>query len=385
MRSSCTSKPWNGSPKTQALFLGHRPNSTLWPYLKERRTLQWGGMSDPFCTYEQKHGHGLALLRFFREIDYPICFSTKGTWWTKDERYMSLFRGNKNWNVKVSIVTGDEAKAKEIEKGVPTVAERLRAIERIAKSGCDGATLRLRPFMIGISNPGHEQLIRDAGAAGAGAVSTEFFCLELRSRWMREHGLPVFSRLSGLDYAAFYRQNSEGAGYLRLGRAVKLPFMYQMQAAATQAGMRFYSSDAHTKDFSCGGSCCGLGEHFNYSRGQFSQAMFLAKTNGSVRWSEIASDMAHLEWPWVKAEGHNRGSTEKAAQFHFHTMKEYLRWLWNNTKAANSPAVYFAGVLKPDGLDSDENVVYRYCGTPPVVGSSPEAFAQSAAPAKKGG
>ena len=47
-------------------------------YIRQRIPMQWGGLSDPFCGFEKKLGVGLELLRFFREIDYPICFSTKG-------------------------------------------------------------------------------------------------------------------------------------------------------------------------------------------------------------------------------------------------------------------------------------------------------------------
>ena len=64
-------------------------------YVKERRTLQWGGLSDQFDGYERQHGVTLELLRFFKEIDYPITFSTKSTWWLDDPRYTDLFKGQR--------------------------------------------------------------------------------------------------------------------------------------------------------------------------------------------------------------------------------------------------------------------------------------------------
>ena len=57
------------------------------PYIKERKVMQWGSMSDQFDNFERKYGTTLELLRFFKDIDYPLCFSTKGAWFTKDERY----------------------------------------------------------------------------------------------------------------------------------------------------------------------------------------------------------------------------------------------------------------------------------------------------------
>ena len=90
------------------LFTGGGPPSQFDTYIAQRKALQWGGMSDPFDEHERKHGVTLELLRFFREIEYPICFSTKAAWWTKDERYAEVFRGAKHFNCKFSIITLDE-------------------------------------------------------------------------------------------------------------------------------------------------------------------------------------------------------------------------------------------------------------------------------------
>lgn len=174
-------------------------------YIKQRRVMQWGGLSDEFDGYERKYGVTLDLLRFFKEINYPLCFSTKATWFTKDERYMELIRGQKNWNFKFSIITKDAEKARIMEKGVPSPEERLKAIEHIANAGAGGATLRLRPFIIGISTPTYLDLIRDAGNRGATALSTEFMCVEQRSNTLKER-MPIFNQLCGFDFMAFYKK-----------------------------------------------------------------------------------------------------------------------------------------------------------------------------------
>ena len=115
-------------------------------YIKQRKVMQWGGMSDQFDNFERKFGKTLELLRFFKDIDYPLCFSTKATWFTKDERYMELIRGQKNWNFKFSIITLDERKAHIIERGVDSPEERLKAIERIANAGAGGGDIKIASF-----------------------------------------------------------------------------------------------------------------------------------------------------------------------------------------------------------------------------------------------
>lgn len=115
-------------------------------YIKQRKVMQWGGMSDQFDNFERKFGKTLELLRFFKDIDYPLCFSTKATWFTKDERYMELIRGQNNWNFKFSIITLDERKAHIIERGVDSPEERLKAIERIANAGAGGGDIKIASF-----------------------------------------------------------------------------------------------------------------------------------------------------------------------------------------------------------------------------------------------
>ena len=330
-------------------------------YIKQRRVMQWGGLSDQFDGFERKYGQTLELLKFFKEIDYPLCFSTKSTWWTQDERYMELVRGQKNWNFKFSIITLDENKARIIERGVPTPLQRLDAIERIANADAGGATLRLRPFIIGVSTPSYLDLIREAGNRGASALSTEFFCVEQRSQTLREF-MPTLSDLCGFDVMAFYRKYSVAQGYLRLNRKIKAPFIHNMRDLCKEVGMRFYVSDAHFKELCCNGSCCGLPADWNYSKGQFCEALQIAKQRGVVYYSDIRKDIEelHAGYDWGKATGFNANSSEKRAQFYGMSMADYMRWLWNNPQAGQSPYKLFEGVLQPVGKDAEGNIIYKY-------------------------
>lgn len=331
-------------------------------YIKDRKVMQWGGLSDQFDGFEKKYGKTLELLKFFKEINYPLCFSTKSEWFTRDERYMDLIRGQKNWNFKFSIITLDEHKAHVIERGVATPKERLNAIERIAKADAGGATLRLRPFIIGVSTPSYLELIREASNRGATAVSTEFFCVEQRSALLKSY-MPALNELCGFDVMQFYKQYSVAQGYLRLNRKVKEPFMRNMKQLCDQLGMRFYVSDAHFKELCCNGSCCGLPEDWNYSKGQFCEALQIAKRNGVVYWKDIKDDIERLhKYDWGRANGFNANSSEKRAKFSGMTMAEYMRWLWNNPQAGQNLYKMFEGVVYPVGKDENGDLIYKYNG-----------------------
>jgi DNA repair photolyase len=348
--------------KVKNMFL-NPDDSQFGKYIKERKVMQWGGLSDQFDGYERVNGKTLELLRFFKEINYPLCFSTKSAWWTKDSRYMELFKGQKNWNVKFSIITLDERKARVIEDGVPSPRERLDAIERIANIDAGGATLRLRPFIIGVSSPTYLELIRRAADKGATALSTEFFCIEQRSKALRAR-MPMFNAMCGFDLWAFYKRYSQHGGYMRLNRKVKEPFVLNMKAECDKVGMRFYVSDAHFKELCCNGSCCGLPSSWNYSRGQFCEALMIAKRKGIVRWGDISKDieLLHSGYLWRKAEGFNTNSAELRAKFWNFTMADWLHWTWNSPKAGQSPYEMFGGILKPIGKDENGDLIYKYMG-----------------------
>lgn len=332
-------------------------------YIKERKVMQWGGLSDEFDNFEKKYGKTLELLKFFKEIDYPLCFSTKATWFTEDDRYMSLIEGQKNWNFKFSIITLDEKKAKIIERGVDSPLKRLEAIRRIAEAGAGGATLRLRPFIIGISTPTYLDLIREAHQRGADALSTEFFCLEQRSKVLKDNA-PIFNRECNFDLFDFYKKYSVSTGYLRLNRKVKRPFIENMKNLCDELGMRFYVSDAHFKEMCCNGSCCGLPESWNYSRGQFCEALRICKEKGSVRWTDICKDidLLHSNSPFLGATGFNTKDSETEAHFRGMSLAGYMRWLWNNPQSGQNPYKMFEGVMRPDGKDENGDLIYVYDG-----------------------
>jgi DNA repair photolyase len=330
------------------------------PFIRARKVMQWGGLADQFDEFERKHGRTLELLRLFRELEYPLSFSTKGTWWTKDERYMELFRGAP-WHVKVSIITLDAAKATKIEVGVDSPAERLAAIARI-RTCIDHVTLRLRPFLIGATNPRHRELIAAAADAGADSVSTEYFCLERRSPAGRAYRYDRMSRVLGYDIVEFYKRHSPGqSGYLRLSRPVKRRFVDEMEEECRLRGLRFHVSDCDFKERGCTGSCCGLPEDWAWCRGQLTEALLVAKRDGLVRWSQLSP---HLEYAqqffWRDAAGFNTGDAEARARHYFHTMYDVLHNAWNNPHEAHGPFRYFGGVLKPVGLDEAGDLVYQY-------------------------
>ncbi len=355
--------------RIKSMFDLAMPKCEFNDYIREGITIQWGGLSDPFDNFERKEGVGLEIMRHLHRKRYPICFSTKGTWWLEDERYRRLFHKNDFWNVKFSIINMDAKKAKLMERGCPSPEERLNAIEEltILQGKPNGPTLRLRPFIIGYSdaNEEHVELIEAAGAAGARAVSTEFLCIESRTTPESRERFEAMSNIIGIDLIKFYKQNTVNpTGYLRLNWKIKEPRVRAMEAACGRVGMRFYVSDAHWKNRCANGSCCGLGEGWNYHRGQFTEALVIAKRNGTVRWRDLEENLLPCfdRIKIVPAAGLNiaRGTARDRARFRDWSIADYIRYIWNSPDHPRSPYKYFYGLLSPAGKDRGGNVIYKY-------------------------
>jgi len=253
--------------------------------IEDRLVLQWGGLADGFDYYERELGVSLELLRFWRELEYPLSISTKGTWFVDDPRYREAFKGAKHIHVKITIIGWDEGLCRRIELGVPSPQERLRALRVLNDLGVGATTLRLRPFIPGVSEKNLERLIAEAADAGVYSVSSEFLFWDKRAMIFSRHRLRYLSDILGYDLEEFYRRYSYPAkgGLLRLNYEFKRPYFEKLKELCDKYGLRLAISDCHHKEKSFGGSCCGLpteGPLSNYQKGQFTQAIVIARERG---------------------------------------------------------------------------------------------------------
>lgn len=332
------------------------------PLLRARKVVQWGALSDQFDGFERQHRVTLGLLTYFDKIDYPLSFSTKGVWWTKDSKYTDLFANHRhNWHLKVSIISNDALRCRKIEQGVSSPQNRIEAIRRIAELGIH-TTLRYRPYILGLSNDWPE-VFEAAADAGADSVSTEFFCMESRADPATKARYQEISDVVGYDIHEFYMKNSKQQGYKRLNDQIKRPIFTEMKRTAHKLGMRFHVSDALCRDLNDDGiNCCGVPADWNDQKSNFGGAIMIAKRNGEVRWEDIAPDIETLfPFLWHRAHHFNTSSNLRRAQYGNVTMAEWIRHVWNSPKMGASPAKMYGPLLRPIGRENG-NIVYKYIG-----------------------
>ena len=337
-------------------------------FISKRKIIQWGALGDPFCWIEKEKGTGLPILQKLAEMKYPVSLSTKGTWFVDDERYMNCFKKSpETFHVKFSIITSDEKKAKEIEQAVATPKERFRAMKKLSDIGV-ATTLRLRPFLIGLTDLNLEETIKSAKEAGAISVSTEFFCLETRMAFKLKQRYKDLNKILGYDLVKFYQRHSiRTTSYLRLSREIKAPYVKQLQDLCLKYGLKLYVSDPDFKEISCHGACCGLPqtkEFDNYNKGQWTELIVYMRENKkkTITWTEFL-ELNKEDFEWQKelhvSEYVNCGSARGHYLQKNKTMYNHTHNLWNDPNNPNSPYKYFRGTFVPKGTDEKGDMTYE--------------------------
>jgi DNA repair photolyase len=334
-------------------------------YIKKRMVLQWGGLSDGFDWYEKKFGASLELLRFFREIDYPISISTKGVWWVDDPRYIEVCTDAKNMHWKYSIITSNEDHVKKLEPGTPPAKKRFEAMYKLNKMGVGATTLRFRPFILGTSDKCIEEMMQMGEDSGCYSVTTEFLTWESRASQTSKSRLDAMSKTLGYDIWDFYMKNSARAsGLLRLNYDLKRPYILEMKDSAERHNLKFFVSDAHHKEDSYHAGCCGLpetGPLSNVNHGQFAHAILIAKEKGVVQWKDIKDEAYDIlkDVTVYAAEGFPSDTAERAKR-RYQSMFDYMHDIWNTPNSWQSPNRYFGGALVAGGVDDEGDVIYLY-------------------------
>ncbi len=362
----------NGKPK------GYREEMFYKHFFKKKFLLHWGGLADPFCNFERNNLAGFPLIETLGEHNYPTLFSFKGNAVFMKE-YVKLFEKyskQANFAFQVSIITGNDALAKKIEIGVPSPSRRIESIRMLSDMGYF-TILRLRPFIIGISEQGLDELLHKSLEAGIQAVSMEFFAVDCRtSQGMMKRYKWLGNNIGYPDLLSYFRKlsPSERGGYMRLNRLVKERFVKQVYTFCADNDLVFACSDPDFKELNTSGSCCGMPDRYpknklleNWTKYQLTYYLKEAR-----RRYHNTGQKAYLHFHSVyrKADtylddrqltnDHTGVSDMTAAQRQVTTYRDLARRIWNNLRSPGNPQNYFHGQLLPVDIDNSGDYVYKY-------------------------
>jgi len=344
-------------------------------FYSRRFMIHWGGLADPFCYYERKYKVGKEILEMLAELKYPTLFSFKGPMYSKYLDIFEKYKHNKNFAFQVSIVAATDKLSKKIEPGTPTTTERLEALKTLSDMGY-WTILRLRPFIIGITDHKLDVLLNNALEAGIDGISTEFFAIDSRVNKQMVARYAKIAKLTGVADILQYHTRlspSERGGYLRLNRLVKEQYIKQIYKFCLENNVLFACSDPDFKELGMSGSCCGMPEKYpdnpemeHWTKNQLTHHLKEARKKyhktGEIHkfyFEEVYGEESYLEDNELADE--NIGCVSRIyAQRVVVTLRHFLLDKWNNLKSPSNPRNYLHGKILPCGLDDNGNMIYKY-------------------------
>lgn len=346
-------------------------------FYKRKFLFHWGGLADPFCNFEAKNGVGYEVLNALGDLNYPALLSFKGGA-IFQQRYIDLFEKHaqqNNFAFQVSMVTNDEKMASKVEIGVPSPKRRLEALRMLSKMGY-WTILRLRPYIIGVTDESIDSLLYEALDAGINAISMEFYALDARASGAAKKRYDWLGPLAGTNNLMDYFQRlspPERGGYRRLNRLVKESHVKKVYTFCMENGLEFGCSDPDFKELTTTGSCCGMPDKHpknplleNWTRQQMTywikEARRVYHAEGKLmqfKFLEVYKDEPYFDAPDLSHD-HVCETTLCAADRQALTYRKILRNYWNNLRSYANPCNYFHGKVLPCGMDDNEDLIYVY-------------------------
>jgi DNA repair photolyase len=328
--------------------------SVIDQFIKARQPIHFGGMSDPFMSFEEENDITYNLLRNLAEFDYPTIISTKSDK-IAEEKYLSILK-DKNFLVQFSIISTDEDLLRNIDIGTPGPKRLLAAAKKLASEGINVAA-RIQPVLPGIES--HAFNVMDACKEnGIKHVAVEHLKLPIESKWSGNREL---SRILNIDLVDFYQKS----GSKRIGREWVLPVSYRLwkiiefRKYAHAIGLTFGAADNDLLLFSDGNCCCSGADLFSgfdsYFKYNFAQAAKYGVQNEQI-------NLNTLDSIWCP-----EGSISRYMNSHSRIppvnkvsggLKDYIKRNWNGSTNGNSPLQIY-GVQETGLKDNNGFNVYK--------------------------
>ena len=325
-------------------------------FLARRVPIQLGGMNDPFSPWELERGMTLQTLKILRDHQYPTLISTKNTL-VEREPYLEILATG-NFFVRISCTAGSEITRQQLEKGVPSLHERLRAAEKLSSLGIP-VSLRLQPIIFGEEKYVAE-MIRSAGSAGVRHVSAEYLKLPIESK---SRQMSYLSRALPYLMDTYHKLNARQVGReLVLPASVKAAGLFALRAEAANTGVGFGFAENEFLHLNPFESCCNAADMF-LSGGKFFSSNILGIVKRQLAEGKICFTIPDDFWVPSYSVFSHLNSTSRGVHNSERTLSPRDRWImllqekWNS-KAERSGPSGFWGVEDHGDVDSCGNKIF---------------------------
>ena len=219
-----------------------------WREVMEKRIpIRIGSMSDSFMFMDKKYKVTQEFLRILDYYKYPYIIFTRSDL-VADDKYIELLNSNL-CSVQLSISSTNDEMNKLIEPGAPSARRRLKAIEKLTKSGF-WTTVRLNPFFPMypdgyFSNPDFDRknnklefhyssfdMVSEIADAGAQSLLAGIVRLS-------PYAINQIGSAAGVDLKPFFGEKTKSTKDYHYSRAEVRAYYDRIHARCKQRGIQF--------------------------------------------------------------------------------------------------------------------------------------------------
>jgi DNA repair photolyase len=316
--------------------------------------LHIGGLSDPFfCEASAKIT--LQVLKLLKSYNHRFVLSTKSV---KALDYYPEFLELFKDNVIQITLTGLNPKVNSIESGAGTTLERLKFIKTLSDAGIY-VVVRLQPYMPFLFDDTQyslDKFVRACKDVGAKAITLEFLKLCVfnnefsRKRWKQ------FSEVIGFDIFDYFKNKSmPSSSDKELKPIYKIKHIEAFIEACKKYGVAYYLADNYFRGLGMGSTCCGYPDDLLGIKHKLYANQMPFIRGKDITFKDFYGESNKL-FNLANCGFINTQSDPNNAR---RTWLGMAKEIWNNKDHPNNPANFFGGI-KVVGIDTDNNLVYRY-------------------------
>lgn len=339
----------SGNPKTKT-----EKNLSL--FVEKRIPLHWGGMSDPFCSFEGEEKTSLEMLKLLAKYDYPFIISTKNARLIEKE-YKKAFLNCKHKVLQVSLIS--DRKEMELVETHPDVQvdKRFNMIKEIADEGVR-VVVRLQPFIPLFCEKGLGVFIKRIKDAGAKAITVEVLKVPVMLTPSVKDGLHHLSEAIGYDVVTFYKKFGEPRqSDYELKKPLKEKIILAVKKKAKEVGLEFYCADNEFRYLGDSPVCCGTGDEEGFqSFNPVSNDKIFNTDKKVFSMEDVIPTKSCLDC--INLGFLNLGNAFNSSACKGQSMADKAREVWNNEKSPLSPCKFYNNI-EVMGKDKDGNLVYK--------------------------
>ena len=288
---------------------------------------------EDFPPIERKEGVSLELLKYLRDVQYPVMINTKSDL-PGEDAYVRELAGNKGKAaIHFTIISSDEKFLKAIEPGAPSFAKRLAAAKNLVQAGVR-VVARIEPWMMFLNDDKAmvDEYIGAIKEAGIEHLTFDSYSYSANGRGLAENFYKI-----GMDFRRMFLLSSDSqwlSSYM-LGKFIDY---------FREQGLNCSTFDQGNVPSNDDWICCNVGDWFptgwNYGCGVV--AIRFIRRNGMQRtgWKDFVK--------FVEGQG----------GFLSNKLRQEVHLLWNGIGDAAWP-LYHAQGIEPAGENGD-GAVWRF-------------------------